>query len=264
MSKNTTRSILRDTYASLQSGGVPDPRVERFATGEELVFVSFDTDRRHSLDGVAHAAESGYSNITEERASTVVERALDDDASLGDRALGVATLNALSAGRIDWESGDPMEQLVESGTTVGMVGLFAPALSKFSHVDIQVIERFPEDFAPPAELPPGVTIDIHGPENAVAAFEGAEVVFVTGSTLVYGGLRIYLDAAPDEATLVALGATSSFVPGRLFDAGFDLVGGVEVSDPSTVGEHVERGTPVADLHGNGLQKRIVSRKADEG
>ncbi len=258
MSAHTTHSILRDTHESLQSRELPDPPVERVATGEELVYVSLGTNGDRALAGVSHAAGSDYPDVTGKRASTLVEQALDEDASLPDRALGVATLNALSAGRVDWESGDPMEQLGNRGATVGMVGLFSPALHKFRDVDIQVIERFPEDFDPPTDLPPGVTIDIHGPEDAASAFDGADVVFVTGSTLVYGGIGGYLDAAPDTATLVALGATSSFVPERLFEAGFDIVGGVEVTDPAGIAAHAERGTPVADLHGNGLQKGIVT------
>lgn len=166
-------------------------------------------------------------------------------------ALGVATLNALSAPVIEWTVGDPMALLDSSVGTIGTVGLFRPAFRKFADVDVHVVERRTID---EVTTPDDVRVTLFRPDEAAAAFADAEVVFVTGSAFVYGGVETYLDAMPSSSTVVLVGATASFLPEPLFEAGVDVVAGAAVTDPPRVRVALHAGACGTDLHDAGVQK----------
>ncbi len=257
MQPPTTTTILRDTIARLQERGVPNPTVERIVTGEHVVLVLYTGPEGEPLPGVAHGPGPPYPEIEGLSAAEVVDRAVEGEPTLQDRAFAVATLNALSVGHVDWSSADPMEALGPDVDTIGMVGLFTPAFGKFESVDIRVVERFPEDVSPPTDLPQDVSVELFGPDDARRAFEAAGVVYITGSTLVYGGLGRYLSVAPESATVVVIGSSSSFLPTVLFEAGVDVVAGAKVADPEAVSDAVGAGASVPELHRSGLQKGLV-------
>ena len=260
MSQRTTASILRDTLAGLQERGVSNPTVERVVTGEHVVLLSYTGPDGRELPGVVHAPGPPYPEIEGWTAAEVVNRAVEEEPTIQERAFAVATLNALSVGRVDWATGDPMEALGPDVDTIGMVGLFTPAFGKFEEVDIRVVERYPADVSPPTDLPPGVTVSLFGPDEAKTAFDGASVIYITGSTLVYGGLGRYLTAVPDSATVVVIGSSSSFVPTVLFEAGVDVVAGAEVADIESVVDAIRDGASVPELHRSGLEKGLVRRR----
>lgn len=184
------------------------------------------------------------------------------DASLGARALAVAGLNALSVPFLDWRAGDPMALLDPDVSRIVTVGLFRPALRKFDGVEVRVIER---DGVAVDEVatPPSVALRSFTPDRTADAMAGAEVVFVTGSTLVYGGIERYLDAAPASATVVAVGATASALPGPLFDRGVDVVAGASVADPERARAAVADGDCGTALHDRGVRKVYAARDAPE-
>ena len=167
------------------------------------------------------------------------------------RALGLATLNALSAPHVAWRTGDPMALLDPAVDRVTTVGLFRPALRKFADVTVRVIEREPVG---EVTAPAGVRVETFTPAETAVAMDGAEVVFCTGSAFVYGGAAAYLDAAPPSATLVVVGATASFLPEPLFAAGADAVAGAAVDDPDRVRDAVRAGACGTDLHDAGVRK----------
>lgn len=257
MSELTTTAILRDTFAGLQERGVSNPTVERVVPGDHVLFVSYAGPDGEELPGVVHAPGLPYPEVEERSAAQVVNRAVEGEPTVQECAFAVATLNALSVGDVAWASGDPMEALGPDVDTIGMVGLFTPAFGKFADVDIHVVERFPEDVSPPDDLPSGVSVSLFGPEEASTAFDGASVIYITGSTVVYGGLGRYLAAAPEAATVVVIGSSSSFEPTVLFEAGVDVVAGAEVVDVETVVEAIKAGASVPELHQSGLQKGVV-------
>ncbi|PCR90666.1 Rossmann-like domain-containing protein [Natrinema ejinorense] len=172
-----------------------------------------------------------------------------------ENALGVAAINALSAPYIDWQTGDPMALLDPSVDTIATVGLFRPAFRKFDDVDVRVIERTDVGSV---TAPAGVRVATFQPDAASAAMAGADVVFVTGSTFVYGGLERYLAAAPAAATVVLIGATASVLPDPVFDAGVDVVAGASVADRARVREAVASGACGTDLHDAGVRKVYVA------
>ncbi|WP_226005773.1 Rossmann-like domain-containing protein [Natrinema salinisoli] len=166
-------------------------------------------------------------------------------------ALGVAAVNALSAPFVDWEPGDPMALLDPDVDVIATVGLFRPAFRKFADVDVRVIER--RDVGT-ISAPESVRVTTFPPTEASAAMADADVIFVTGSAFVYGGLEAYLEVAPASATVVLIGATASVLPEPAFDAGVDVVAGASVTDRDRVREAVEAGACGTDLHDIGVRK----------
>ncbi|WP_265110994.1 Rossmann-like domain-containing protein [Halosolutus halophilus] len=175
------------------------------------------------------------------------------DGTLLERALGVAAINALSAPFVDWNPGDPMALLDPAVDAITTVGLFRPAFRKFADVDVRVIERTDVGSV---SSPDGVSVTTFRPDAASAAMADADVVFVTGSTFVYGGLEAYLEAAPAAATVVLIGATASVLPGPAFAAGVDVVAGASVTETERdrVREAVRAGACGTDLHDAGVRK----------
>ena len=188
--------------------------------------------------------------LTVESLLTAVE-ATTTAAARPDRALGLATVNALSAPLVEWRSGDPMALVDDAVERVTTVGLFAPAFRKFDDVTVSVVEREPVD---DVATPESVDVRTYTPDEADAALADAAVVFLTGSAFVYGDIGRYFEAAPAGATVVVVGATASFLPGPLFDVGADAVAGARVSDVSRVRAAVERGACGTDLHDVGVEK----------
>ncbi len=182
-------------------------------------------------------------------------------ASSLDRAVAVATLNAVSAPFVGWRDGDPMALLDADVERVATVGLFRPAFRKFADVEVRVIERVPVD---PFETSADVDVTLFPATEAAAAMAGCAVVFVTGSTLIYGGMETYLKAAPEDAIVVVIGATASMLPDPLFDAGIDVVAGVEVTEPERVRRAVARGVCGTDLHDEGVRKGYVAPRRPSG
>jgi len=179
------------------------------------------------------------------------------------RAVGVATLNALSAPLVDWATGDPFEALSADVSAIATVGLFGPAFRKFGPVDVRVIERRPVE---PPSVPEGVSVSVFGPDEAGEAIDGADVVFVTGSTLLYGGTERYLAAATDAGVpdVVLVGATASFVPEPAFEAGATMLAGARVTDAAAVRRGALVGECATDLHDAGMEKVYVTGEGEAG
>ena len=138
---------------------------------------------------------------------------------------------------------------------VTTVGLFRAAFRKFPDVEVRVIEREPVGELDP---PDGVRARVHRPAEAAAAIEGADVLFVTGSSLLYGGTVRYLELAAAVPTVVLIGATASFHPGPALEAGVDVVAGARVTDPERIRSGIRAGECATDLHGIGLEKVYVA------
>lgn len=173
------------------------------------------------------------------------------------RAVGVATLNALSAPHVAWRTGDPMARLDPGVDTMVTVGLFRPAFQKFDDVEVRVVER---DLIDDVETPEGVTVRAFAPGDTAAAMAGADVVFLTGSTLVYGGVERYLAAAPEAATVVCIGASASMLPEPFFDAGVDVLAGAAVDDVEAARAAIAAGACGTDLHDSGVRKVYAARE----
>jgi uncharacterized protein (DUF4213/DUF364 family) len=188
---------------------------------------------------------------------TTLANAATEGATPLARAVGVATLNALSVPDLSWRVGDPMAAVTTDVDVVTTVGLFRPAFRKFGGVTVRVVEREPP--APEAvRAPDDVTVETYEPDACVAAFTDADVCFLTGSTLVYGGIDRYLSALRKAgvAPVVLVGATASHLPDPAFEAGVDVVAGARIPQPvhDRVLARVRAGDCGTDLHDAGVEK----------
>lgn len=235
------------------------------AIGERALLVTVEDPECGRLAGLAHRPEG------EPDADSVRTRVDEADSAIEvidwatttrshhrlERAVGIAALNALSVPAIEWRVGDPMAALTADVDVVATVGLFRPAFTKFEDVTVRVVER---DESLSVEAPPGVTVECYSPSSCESAFADADICFLTGSTLVYGGIDRYLDALSTAGVtpVVLVGATASHLPEPAFDAGVDVVAGARVTDPDATRMRVLAGDCGTDLHDNGVQKVFVA------
>ena len=248
-------------------GAVDGTTVQRVTVGEKTIMVELagvdsdvDSERDGTTAGLAHRPPGDAVSTDGRGIETLVDWATDGPEDAGSplrTAIGLAAINALSAPHIDWQTGDPMALLDRSVGTIATVGLFKPALRKFSNVDVRVIERTEMD-VDDIPTPEGVRLTGFRPAEAEAAMAAADVVFITGSTLVYGGLEQYLDAVPAGATTVLIGATASLLPAAAFAAGVDIVAGAVVTDRQRVRAAVRAAACGTELHTAGVEKVFVA------
>lgn len=250
-----SESILTAALASLRENGALDGRrLDRVTVGERALLVELCTaeSATPSQAGLAHRPGNAGRSIAADSVGDLLDpiHSPGDSNSL-DLAAAVATVNALSRASLEWQLGDPMELLSPAAETVATVGLFRPAIRKFDDVEMRVIERDAEQVV---EAPDGVSVRLFPIEATEKVMDGADVVFITGSTLLYGGIDSYLAAAPETATVVVVGATTSFYPDPLFAAGVDVVAGAVVSEPEQTRRAVRDGACGTDLHESGVEK----------
>ena len=260
MSGRAGSSVLETVHDALapRAATATAPQV---AIGDRAVLVECRHPDHGSLAGVAHrpqgrtgtGTETNLTDLTARSVERLAADAVTAPAGSVDRAVGVAALNALSVPDVEWLVGDPMAALSADVAVVATVGLFGPAFGKFGDVAVRVVERDPGRIDP-ATLPGDVPTTLFAPDEAAAAFDGADVCFVTGSTLVYGGIDDYLAAAAMVPLVVLVGATASFRPEPLFDRGVDLLAGARVDDADRVRDGVRAGDCGTDLHDAGLRK----------
>ena len=256
-----TTSLLAAVTDRLQdrTADATDPRV---TTGERVLLVEVDHPEDGRLAGLAHRprgdGERALEGLSVERLASLATGA----ENRFERAVGVATLNALSVPEVAWQAGDPMAALSTDVDVVATVGLFRPAFRKFDGVAVRVVERDPPESV---DAPPGVSVRTYPQEAAREAFDGADVCFVTGSTLIYGGIDRYLSAlsAADVSPVVLVGATASQVPQPAFAAGVDVVAGALVTDLDGVRERVAAGDCGTGLHSAGVEKVYVADATDD-
>ncbi len=87
----------------------------------------------------------------------------------------------------------------------------------------------------------------------------ADVLFITGVTLVNHTLEGILRVARPEAEIAVIGPTASFIPDILFDRGVRVVGGVWVKKPDKLLDVLAAGGSGYHLFDQ-IAPRIVSRK----
>ena len=149
-------------------------------------------------------------------------------------AIAIATLNALSA--ICWERGlndnyhiqmntdavDVVRMPAES--SVAVIGAFVPILRKLKTRGGRwwVIEQDPQTLKSD-EMDHFIPADRS--DETIAA---ADVLIITGVTLVNHTLEPILKAARPDAEIAVVGPTASMLPEALFESGARVVGGVWV------------------------------------
>lgn len=152
------------------------------------------------------------------------------------RAVGVATLNALSALAIERYGAtggrlarglDALEAAaIGPGDQVAMVGAFIPFIKNLKGrvAALYVIDKHRE----------ALKADELGfwrpPQRAVETLSRASVVIISGSALVEGEIDPLLEASAGARTVVLAGPTASPWPPPFFEHGVDVLGGIRIVD----------------------------------
>ena len=153
------------------------------------------------------------------------------------RILAIAVLSALCAAAREAEP--PTAYTIRRGVDaldaveiprdahVVIVGAFVPVIKamKARRQSFRILEKDPATLKAD-EMP------FYAPaEQAPVEVPKADVLFITGTTLINDTLEPILAAAKPGAKIVVVGPTASLSPEPLFRRGVSLVGGVDVIDP---------------------------------
>lgn len=150
------------------------------------------------------------------------------------RALGIATLNALSAAAINrfgLPGGIMREKLdaldaagIADDDEVVMVGAFIPFIKKLKGrvASIKVIDKHR------GALKPEEQALWAPPESAAEVLKDANVVIFSGSTLVEGGIEELLSWSEAARVRVMAGPTTPLWPRPFFNRGIAVLGGIRV------------------------------------
>lgn len=152
-------------------------------------------------------------------------------------SVAVATLNALSA--VCWEHGltegyhlqveiDAVDVVrMQDDSSVAVIGAFVPILRKLKgrRGKWWIIEQDPLTLKSD-EMDHFIPAD--RAEETIAA---ADVLIITGVTLINHTLEEILKAARQDAEIAVIGPTASMLPDALFALGVRVVGGVLVKKP---------------------------------
>ncbi|RMG91845.1 MAG: Fis family transcriptional regulator [Candidatus Dadabacteria bacterium] len=182
-------------------------------------------------------------------------------------AVAIACLNALSASW--WARAADLPYEIETGrdaqdaipmppeASVAVVGAFVPVLRRLKERGGPwwVVEQDPRTLKPD-ELPHYVPA-----AEAGAVLGRADVLVVTGVTLVNHTLEEILAAAKRGAEIAVMGPTASMVPDPLFARGVRVVGGVWVRRADELLDVLAAGGSGYHFFGT-LADRIVIRRPD--
>ncbi len=183
------------------------------------------------------------------------------------RAVGVAAMNALAdmcwdrrapAGvvlRTGVDAYDAAE--IQPGENVVVVGAFVPFLKslKRAHQRFTVLEM---DLATlkADELP-----YFRPADEAGSVVPDADVVLITGTTLLNNTLENLLVLCRPEARVVLVGPTVGLVPDAFLRRGVDVLGGVRVTAPDAFLDVLTEGGSGYHFFGRSAEKMVLVRSA---
>jgi uncharacterized protein (DUF4213/DUF364 family) len=208
--------ILDEAFNILLSRFTDGVEVKRWCVLERYVVVELSS----GVCGVAYYPHDVTPNVPNIRVKDPIAAArLSMSRVAGRRAVGVATLNALTWALKPipaFKIGDPLDKLDVCGKRVAMVGYFKPILHRFECAkSLKIIERKKME-------------GVYPPEKAKEVLGEADIVLITGSCLVYGGLERYLRLSKKASEVIVLGPTSSMTPEPFFKRGATIVAGVKI------------------------------------
>jgi len=183
------------------------------------------------------------------------------------RALGIATLNALA--ELCWRrrphpgvallGGTDAFEATEfhEGDRVVLVGAFIPFLKELKRrrLPYLVLEQNPAALKPeempfyrPAELAPEIV-------------PGADVLLITGATLLDDTLEDLLLLARPAARITVLGPTVGMLPDAFLARGADILGSVRITAPDAFLDLLAEGGSAPHFLGRSAEKIVLAKKA---
>ena len=273
-------TILAETIASIEeilAGGLDRISVERVAIGLFFTGVKLNT-------GAAGACATPLRSIPEAvccpssamampfpgklRGRQVRDLLRETDAASGiRRAVGVATMNALAD--MCWERHatrgvelrigvDAYDAAgIQPGENVVVVGAFVPFLKSLKRARQQftVLEMDPATLKPD-ELP-----YFRPADQADAVLPSADVVLITGTTLVNDTLEHLLGLCRPAARVVVVGPMVGLLPDAFLRRGVDVLGGIRVTDPDAFLDMLAEGGSGYHFFGRSAEKVALMRQA---
>jgi uncharacterized protein len=182
------------------------------------------------------------------------------------RAVGVATMNALAdmcwgrraPGSVELRAGvDAYDAAdIQSAENVVVVGAFVPFLKSLKRARQQftVLEMDPATLKPD-ELP-----YFRPADQAAAVLPSADVVLITGTTLVNDTLEHLLELCRPTARVVVVGPTVGLLPDAFMRRGVDVLGGIRVTAPDTFLDMLAEGGSGYHFFGRSAEKVVLMRQ----
>jgi len=200
-------------------------------------------------------------------ASEVMRDALSEDGLA--RAVGIATLNALAD--LCWQrrphpdvtlrpGADAFEASeFRPGDRVVLVGAFIPFLKELKRrgQPYLVLERNPA-MLKPEEMP-----FYRSAELAPEIVPAADVLLITGSTLLTDTLEDLLALARPAARVTVLGPTVGMLPDAFIARGADILGSVRITDPDAFLDLLAEGRSAPHFLGHSVEKIVLARRSAE-
>lgn len=182
------------------------------------------------------------------------------------KAMGIAVLSALSSycrekglyNNYDMKVGvDAIECIdLTDDTYPVVIGAIAPFLrvlksrkKLFSVIELDLRTLKSDEM--PFYVPPGKTPEI---------VPKADVLVITGTTLLNGTLEGILELAHPDAQVVVLGPTASILPHAFFKRGVDILGGDIITQPHKMLDTLAEGGSGYHLYGKSAERVVITAK----
>ena len=191
----------------------------------------------------------------------------DNDNSM-QRSVGIAVLNALSALLIEEQGiqgarvkkgADALDVIeITSRDTLAMVGAFVPFIKELKGRpnDLYVIDKHPQALKEDER-------DLwRSPASMADILPQADIVIITGSSMVEGGLDEALSACTKAREIVLAGPTASTWPEPFFKRGVTVMAGISINDADRLLQVVSEGGSGYLFTGFARKIAIVRDKAN--
>ena len=184
------------------------------------------------------------------------------------KAIGLAVLSALSAycmekGLVkgyDMKMGVNAVECIDldENTYPVLIGAIAPFLRvlKSRNKPFSVIELDKRTLKPD-ELPFYVS-----PDKTGEIVPKADVLIITGTTLINGTLDDILELARPDTQVVVLGPTASILPDAFFRRGVNILGGDTITKPQEMLDILAEGGSGYHIYGHYAERVVVTAKKD--
>ena len=212
----------------------------------------------------SHAKMPAAGELLNKQITELMDYALDDNVLKA--AVGMATLNALSAALLADDTcrykpsayGNALELIDITGNdTVAMVGAFTPFIKKISEITekLFVIEKNPR------VVGKDDTFKIESADRLEEIIPQANILIITGVTLINHTLGPILDLAKHADEIVVVGPTASIYPEPLFKRGVTVMGGVRITDADKMIHLIGEAGSGYDFFDNCADKVIMRNEA---
>jgi uncharacterized protein (DUF4213/DUF364 family) len=212
----------------------------------------------------SHAKMPVSGKLLNMQITELMDYALDDNALKA--AVGIATINALSAILLEDEScqykpsayGNALDLVKITGEdTVAMVGAFPPFIKRIQEITkkLFVIEKNPRVAGK------GDMIEIESEARLREIIPQANIIVITGVTLVNHTLGPILELAKKASEIIVVGPTASVYPEPLFARGVTVMGGVRIVDAAKMIHLISEAGSGYDFFENCAEKIVIRNAA---